>query len=316
MVEIKRAIISVSDKTGVVDFAKGLESLGVEIISTGGTLKTLTDAGVNAIPIDDVTGFPEMMDGRVKTLHPKVHGGILARRDVQAHLDKALEHGIGLIDMVVVNLYPFEKTVKNPDSTLEDVIENIDIGGPTLVRSAAKNHASVAIVVEPEQYTPLLVELKNTGGLSEDTLKGLAVQAFAATSRYDTTIFNHLCEEYCPEGELRKHLRLSYEKVQDCRYGENPYNKGAFYYDPMAEGVTVHGLKQLHGKELSYNNIMDMDAATNIVMEFTEPAVAIIKHTNPCGAATGETLAQEGHAFAAHGEGDEFGHRPSCAGKG
>jgi phosphoribosylaminoimidazolecarboxamide formyltransferase/IMP cyclohydrolase len=292
VVEIKRAIISVSDKTGVVDLAKGLEELDVEIISTGGTLKTLVESGVKAKPIEEVTSFPEMMDGRVKTLHPKVHGGILARRDVDEHLSKAKEHDIGLIDMVVVNLYPFERTVKDPNSTLEDIIENIDIGGPTLIRSAAKNHASVAVVVDPEQYGPLLEELKNTGELSETTLKRMAVQAFAQTSRYDTSIFNHLCKHYCEDLQLKEHIRMAYEKVQDCRYGENPYNAGAFYEDPMAEGVSIPSFEQLHGKELSFNNFMDIDAATNIVMEFTEPAVAIVKHTNPCGAATGATLVE------------------------
>jgi phosphoribosylaminoimidazolecarboxamide formyltransferase/IMP cyclohydrolase len=292
VVEIKRAIISVSDKTGVVDLARGLEELGVEIISTGGTLKTLVESGVNAKAIEEVTSFPEMMDGRVKTLHPKVHGGILARRDIDEHLSKAKEHDIGLIDMVVVNLYPFEKTVKDPNSTLEDIIENIDIGGPTLVRSAAKNHASVAIVTEPGQYPAILDELREAGGLSEGTLKRLAVQAFAQTSRYDTSIFNHLCKHYCEDVKLTSHIRMAYEKVQDCRYGENPYNAGAFYEDPMAEGIAIPRFEQLHGKELSFNNFMDIDAATNIVMEFTEPAVAIVKHTNPCGAATGATLVE------------------------
>lgn len=291
MLSVKRALISVSDKSGIVEFAKGLEELGVEIISTGGTLKTIQDAGVNVIGIEEVTKFPEMMDGRVKTLHPVVHGGILARRDLQEHLDKAKEHSIGLIDMVVVNLYPFEATVKKEGVPLQDVIENIDIGGPSMIRSAAKNHASVAVVVDPGQYEGILEELK-AGGLSDGTLQKLAVEAFAQTSRYDTTIFNHLYEEYIEEDVLPSHIRLSYEKVQDCRYGENPYNKGAFYKDPMAKGVTVHGLEQLHGKELSYNNFMDVDAATNIVMEFKEPAVAIIKHTNPCGAAIGDTLSE------------------------
>ena len=289
MIKVKRALISVSDKTGLVEFAKQLHALGIEILSTGGTFKALKDAGVPAIPVEEYTEFPEMLDGRVKTLHPMVHGGILARRDNKEHMDTINKHDILPIDMVVVNLYPFEKTALNPRSTLEDIIENIDIGGPAMVRSAAKNHASVAIVVSPSQY-PLVLEDLRAGGMTEAMLKRLAVDAFAATSGYDASIYNHLHGLYFPDEPLPPSLRYRFERSQELRYGENPYNKAAFYRDPMAKGFTVSDLEQLHGKELSYNNLLDCDAATNIILEFERPCAVIVKHNNPCGVSCSDTL--------------------------
>jgi len=263
---IKNALLSVSDKTGIVDFAKGLVELGVTIYSTGGTLKAITDAGIAAKAVESLTGFPEMMDGRVKTLHPKVHGGILAIRDNAEHQQAMTDHGIEPIDLVVVNLYPFRETIAKPNVSLEEAIENIDIGGPTMVRSAAKNHAYVGIVVN----------------------FGLAKEAFAHTAAYDVAIANYM-SGVLNEGPTPPEYLSAYEKVTDLRYGENPHQQAAFY----KEIGTAHGmgaLKQLHGKELSYNNIVDMEAAWNMVWEFTDPAACIIKHTNPCGAATAITL--------------------------
>ena len=260
---IKNALLSVSDKTGIVDFAKGLVDLGVTIYSTGGTLKAITEAGIPAKSVESLTGFPEMMDGRVKTLHPKVHGGILAIRDNAEHQQAMAEHGIESIDLVVVNLYPFRETIAKPNVSLEEAIENIDIGGPTMVRSAAKNHAYVGIVVNPNHYDEILKMLKDQGELTKEYRFGLAKEAFAHTAAYDVAIANYM------SGIL--------------------HEQAAFY----KEIGTAHGmgaLKQLHGKELSYNNIVDMEAAWNMVWEFTNPATCIIKHTNPCGAATASTL--------------------------
>ena len=260
---IQNALLSVSDKTGIVDFAKGLVELGVTIYSTGGTLKVITDAGVPAKAVESLTGFPEMMDGRVKTLHPKVHGGILAIRDNAKHQAAMEEHGILPIDLVVVNLYPFRETIAKPNVSLEDAIENIDIGGPTMVRSAAKNNAYVGIVVNPDHYDEILEMLRTNGALTQDYRFALAKEAFAHTAAYDTAM--------------------------DLRYGENPHQKAAFYKE-IGKAHGMGALKQLHGKELSYNNIVDMEAAWNMVWEFTDPAACIIKHTNPCGAATAATL--------------------------
>ncbi len=286
-VKVQRALVSVSDKTGLVDFVKELAGFGVEIISTGGTAKALSDAGIDVRPIDSVTGFPEMMEGRVKTLHPKVHGGLLADRSKPEHLAQAEEHGIGLIDMVVVNLYPFEATVAKPDVTLEEAIENIDIGGPSMLRSAAKNFAAVTVVTDPADYAAVLAEMgANDGATLFETRRRLAVEVFRKTSAYDTAIFEHLRPSEDYPGEVR--IRL--EKVQGLRYGENPHQDAAFYRLTGAPEHTLARSEQLHGKELSYNNILDTDAAWSAVAEFEVPACVIIKHTNPCGTAIAADL--------------------------
>lgn len=307
MQKIKRALLSVSDKTGLVDLAKKLTDFDVEIISTGGTLKTLLAAGIKAISVSDVTGFPEIMDGRVKTLHPFIHGGILARRDKKEHLAVAEEKGIGLIDMVVVNLYPFEATVSRPDTTLELAIENIDIGGPSMVRSAAKNYQSVAIVTNPKRYAAIMQELEeNQGALSQATRFALAKEAFSHTAQYDTAI-SHYLEGLEQEKKFSESITLSYEKAADLRYGENPHQKAAFYREKNVPKNCVAGAEKKQGKELSFNNLVDLEAALDVVREFTEPAVAIIKHTNPCGAACGEDLltaykkAYEADSLSAYG---------------
>ena len=279
---IKNALLSVSDKTGIVDFAKGLVDLGVTIYSTGGTLKAITDAGISAKAVESLTGFPEMMDGRVKTLHPNVHGGILAIRDNAEHKQAMAEHGIEPIDLVVVNLYPFRETIAKPNVSLEEAIENIDIGGPTMVRSAAKNHAFVGIVVNPNHYDEILEMLKDQGELTKEYRFGLAKEAFAHTAAYDVAIANYM-SGILHEGPTPPEYLSAYEKVTNLRYGENPHQQAAFY----KEIGTAHGmgaLKQLHGKELSYNNIVDMEAAWNMVWEFTNPAACIIQHTNSVSA--------------------------------
>ena len=285
---IKNALISVSNKTGVVDFAKSLADLGVTIYSTGGTLKAMTEAGVPAKAVDTLTGFPEMMDGRVKTLHPMVHGGILAIRDNVEHVKAMTNHGIQPIDLVVVNLYPFRETIANPNVELKDAIENIDIGGPTMVRSAAKNHAYVGIVVNPNHYDEIIAMLTEKGELTKEYKFKLAKEAFAHTAAYDTAIANFLSKTM-GEGPTPPEFLSAYEKVSDLRYGENPHQQAAFYKE-VGIATGMGALKQLHGKELSYNNIVDMEAAWNMVWEFEEPAACIIKHTNPCGAATAENL--------------------------
>lgn len=286
---IQNALLSVSDKTGIVDFARGLVALGVTIYSTGGTLKAITDAGVPAKAVESLTGFPEMMDGRVKTLHPKVHGGILAIRDNAEHQAAMEAHGILPIDLVVVNLYPFRETIAKPNVSLEDAIENIDIGGPTMVRSAAKNNAYVGIVVNPNHYDEVLEMLKtNNSSLTQEYRLALAKEAFAHTAAYDTAIANYM-SGVIGEGPTPPEYLSAYEKVMDLRYGENPHQKAAFYKE-IGKAHGMGALKQLHGKELSYNNIVDMEAAWNMVWEFADPAVCIIKHTNPCGAATAATL--------------------------
>ena len=293
MTKIERALISVSDKTGILDFARGLAAHGVEILSTGGTAKLLADNNVPVIEVADYTGFPEMLDGRVKTLHPKIHGGILGRRDLPEHVAKMVEHGIGNIDLVCVNLYPFESTVADPDCTIEDAIENIDIGGPTMVRSAAKNWAHVAIVTDSADYAPLLEELgSTTGALSRATRFSLAKKAFTHTAAYDGAISNWLTS--LSDGELSgkpnrvifpNRLNVQLVKAQDMRYGENPHQAAAFYRDlDPAPGALAH-YKQLQGKELSYNNIADADAAWEAVKTFEDAACVIVKHANPCGVA-------------------------------
>jgi phosphoribosylaminoimidazolecarboxamide formyltransferase/IMP cyclohydrolase len=297
---IQRAILSVTDKTGLVDFARQLSRLGIELISTGGTAKLLRDSGIAVKDISELTGFPEMLDGRVKTLHPKVHGGILHRREIPEHVAAVAEHGIQPIDMVVVNLYAFEKTAAKPGVAFEELIENIDIGGPSMIRSAAKNFHDVAVVTSPADYPAIAEELAhNNGGLSLETKWNLAQKAFATTAAYDSAIASTL--ERIPDIKnsqlaaaeaFPQTLRLSFQKTLDLRYGENPHQKAAMYSD--GSGVGVANARQLQGKELSYNNIVDLQAAWDLAQEFDpdEPVCAIIKHTNPAGAATGKTLAE------------------------
>lgn len=290
LVAVKRALISVSDKTGIVEFAQALHAQGVEILSTGGTFKLLTENKIPAIEVSDYTGFPEMMDGRVKTLHPKIHGGILARRGV----DNAVmqEHGINNIDMVVVNLYPFEKTVANKDCSLEDAVENIDIGGPTMVRAAAKNHAHVNIVVNASDYAKILAELSaNNGCTSYKTRFDLAIKAYEHTAAYDGAIANYFGRMV--EGgsaDFPRTFNTQFIKAQEMRYGENPHQKAAFYVEKNPQEVGIASAKQLQGKELSYNNVADTDAALETVKSFDEPACVIVKHANPCGVAVAESI--------------------------
>jgi len=294
MVKIKRALISVSDKTGIVEFAKGLKSFNVEIVSTGGTAKLLRDNNIPAIEVAELTGFPEMLDGRVKTLHPFVHGGILARRKEKTHQEQVEKHKISLIDLVVVNLYPFEQVIERKNFTIEEAIENIDIGGPAMVRSACKNFESVGVVVDPADYDPVLRELEERNGeLNKSTRFHLARKAFALISSYDSSIATYLnsirVDNAMPE-KYPERLTLSLVKVQDLRYGENPHQNAAFYREakPPLFPVISSG-KQLQGKELSFNNIIDLDAALNLATEFDQCAAVIIKHTNPCGVAIADT---------------------------
>jgi phosphoribosylaminoimidazolecarboxamide formyltransferase / IMP cyclohydrolase len=295
---VQRAILSVTDKTGLVDFARKLSALGIELVSTGGTAKLLRDSGITVKDISDLTGFPEMLDGRVKTLHPKVHGGILHRREDPKHVAAVQEHGIAPIDMVVVNLYAFEKTAAKPGVAFEELIENIDIGGPSMIRSAAKNFQDVAIVTSPADYVSIADELKRQhGALSKETKWRLAQKAFATTAAYDSAIASTL-ERISPDSfQLQSEtkvfpstLRFSFHKTLDLRYGENPHQKAAMYSDGSGNGVA--NARQLQGKELSYNNIVDLQAAWDLAQDFEEPVCAIIKHTNPCGTATGKTLAE------------------------
>ncbi len=298
MSKIQRAILSVTDKTGLVDFARKLAELGVELISTGGTAKLLRDSGVRVKDISELTGFPEMLDGRVKTLHPKVHGGILHRRENPSHRSAVAEHGIQPIDMVVVNLYAFEKTAAKPGVHFKELIENIDIGGPSMIRSAAKNFQDVAVVTSPADYDAIADEMAKSGGeLSAGTKWRLAQKAFATTAAYDSAIASTLERvsangrfEFHPEAGFPQTLRLAFSKIMDLRYGENPHQKAAMYSDGSGTGV-ANG-RQLQGKELSYNNIVDLQAASDLAQEFEEPVCAIIKHSNPCGAATGKNVAE------------------------
>ena len=302
---IKRALVSVTDKTGVVEFVKALEDeFGVEVISTGGTARVLSEAGVKVVPIEQYTGFPEMMDGRVKTLHPKVHGGLLARRDDPKHMAEAAEHGIGMIDLVVVNLYEFEKTVAKPDVTYADAIENIDIGGPSMLRSAAKNAASVTVVVDPEDYDGILDEMRSHNGATTlATRRELQLKVYETTALYDTAIATWLADQLDAEegdaeaeSDLPDEFGVWLEKADDLRYGENPQQAAAVYRfaDEFAElGSSEHplvGAEQIQGKPLSYNNYLDADAAWNLVREFDEPACVILKHQNPCGSAVAEDI--------------------------
>jgi phosphoribosylaminoimidazolecarboxamide formyltransferase / IMP cyclohydrolase len=295
--DMPRALLSVSDKTGLIDFARGLAARGFELVSTGGTAKALQQAGLQVIAISDVTGFPEMMDGRVKTLHPLVHGGILARRARPDDLDAAARHGITLIDLVAVNLYPFVKAAANPATPFDALIEEIDIGGPSLVRAAAKNFQDVLVVVSPDDYPAVLAQLDRSGGPPAAFRFDLARKAFAHTGSYDTAIASTLATVTAgPDGFGRAAagaapglLSLALRKVRDLRYGENPHQPASWYAEEPASGLGAASV--LQGKELSYTNLLDLDAAARIVLEFEEPAAAVIKHTNPCGAATGAAAA-------------------------
>ncbi|HUW29107.1 MAG TPA: bifunctional phosphoribosylaminoimidazolecarboxamide formyltransferase/IMP cyclohydrolase [Sulfuriferula sp.] len=291
MAFIQRALISVSDKTGVLELAKGLREFNIEILSTGGTAKMLAEHGIEVTEVADYTGFPEMLDGRVKTLHPKIHGGILARRDLAEHAEAVREAGIGYIDLVVVNLYPFSQTVARPDCTLPEAIENIDIGGPTMVRSAAKNYQHVAVVTDPADYASVLAEIQaNHGSLSTGTCYNLARKAFSHTAEYDGAISNYLTarELNGERAAFPSRLNLNFERVQSMRYGENPHQAAAFYRDLHPAAGTLAHYTQLQGKELSYNNIGDADAAWECVKTFDAPACVIIKHANPSGVALAE----------------------------
>ena len=283
---IQRALISVSDKNGVQDFAKRLANSGIEILSTGGTAKALKEAGVDVIDVSDYTGFPEMMDGRVKTLHPKIHGGLLALRDSDEHMKEATENDIKMIDMVVVNLYPFENTVSKVGVSEEEAIENIDIGGPSMVRSAAKNFRYVTVVVDPSDYDGIAKMIESDGDTNLDTRKTLARKAFTLTSEYDEAI-NKYFRKVLGEPEL---LDLHYEKVCSLRYGENPHQKAAFFRNPKNHDANITNSDVLHGKQLSFNNLVDGDSALELVKEFKEPTAVFVKHNNPCGVASSDSL--------------------------
>lgn len=288
LMTIKRAIVSVSNKEGIVPFVKTLVESGVEVISTGGTKKVLEENGVNVIGISAVTGFPEILDGRVKTLHPAIHGGLLAMRTNEAHQQQLEEHHITPIDLVVVNLYPFQATIAKPDVTFADAIENIDIGGPTMLRAAAKNHADVTVVVDPADYALVADEMKENGAIKSETKRKLAAKVFRHTAAYDAMIAEYLTKQVGEEHP--ESLTVTFEKRQDLRYGENPHQKAAFYQKPLGSDSSIAAATQLHGKELSYNNINDADAALGIVKEFSEPAVVAVKHMNPCGVGVGPTI--------------------------
>ncbi len=281
-----RALVSVSDKTGLVPFVKGLQALGWEIIATGGTQRLLEESGVKTIGISEVTGFPEICDGRVKTLHPKVHGGILARRDVPAHMETLKENGIETIEMVCVNLYPFRQTIAKEGVTMEEAIENIDIGGPSMLRSAAKNWRDVTVVCDPSDYDTILEEVRTSGNTTPETRLKLSAKAYSHTASYDMCIASYMREK----AGLNKKLYLEYDLKQPLRYGENPHQAAEFYAAGQAVPYSLAFAKQLQGKELSYNNIQDANAALCIVRDFAEPFCVALKHMNPCGAAVGETL--------------------------
>ena len=289
MPKIKRALISVSDKTGLLPFAEVLVRAGVEILSTGGTAKALREAGIEAVDISDYTGFPEMLDGRVKTLHPMVHGGLLYLRENEDHVATTKAHGIKAIDLVVVNLYPFEQTIANPDVTIEDAIENIDIGGPSMLRSAAKNHQTVTVVVDPTDYDIVSSQISDDGNTTTELRRKLAVKVYARTSAYDGAISQYLNNVYSIQESTSKapdELILRAAKTQDLRYGENPHQSAALY------GKFTEFYEQLQGKALSYNNILDLTAAAQLIAEYNTdaPTLAILKHTNPCGLGQGDSL--------------------------
>ncbi len=290
--KISRALLSVSDKTGIVDFARQLADAGVTLLSTGGTAATIAQSGIDVIEVSEVTGFPEMMDGRVKTLHPKIHGAILGRRGTDDEVMS--QHDITGIDLVVVNLYPFVETISKPNCTLSDAIENIDIGGPAMIRSAAKNHADVAVVTDPADYEAVAASLASTGGVEDQTRFQLACKAFTHTAQYDTAVSGYLAAQGASSKDSKSvyesTLQLSYNKIQDLRYGENPHQSAAFYRSTEASGSGIANAVQLQGKELSFNNISDSDAALDCVLQFEEPACVIVKHANPCGVSIAENV--------------------------
>ncbi|PPA68984.1 bifunctional phosphoribosylaminoimidazolecarboxamide formyltransferase/IMP cyclohydrolase [Jeotgalibacillus proteolyticus] len=281
----KRALISVSDKAGVVEFADGLHKLGYEILSTGGTKKLLQDQDIPVTGVDEVTGFPEILEGRVKTLHPFIHGGLLAKQDNELHQQQMKEQGIQPIDVVCVNLYPFQQTISNPNVAYEDAIENIDIGGPTMLRAAAKNHTYITVIVDSLDYERVLAQLHKDGQVNSETRRSLAAKVFRHTAAYDAYISQYLSKEAGEDNPER--MTLTYERQQDLRYGENPHQQAAFYRNPLGSEFSVAHARQHHGKELSYNNIKDADAALQIVKDFGEPAAVAVKHMNPCGVGTG-----------------------------
>src|SRR6476660_9227386 len=289
-IRVRRALISVSDKTGVADFAKGLAGLGVEILSTGGTAAALREAGVEVTDVSQFTGQEEILGGRVKTLHPRLHAALLARRDDGEHMETLASEGIGAIDLVCVNLYPFEETVAGHEVEHDVAIENIDIGGPTMIRAAAKNHEGVAVVVKPESYDAVCAELEESGGeISASTRHWLANEAFAQTARYDAAISRWFSAEY---EDYPEHLAVAYEKVLDLSYGENPHQRAALYSEAGARSHILSRVQKLHGKALSFNNVLDLDAARLLCADFESPACVIVKHNNPCGVAIGATLAE------------------------
>lgn len=290
--KVKRALISVSNKEGISDFAKELSKLDIEILSTGGTASILNKAGIKTTEVSDVTGFPEMLDGRVKTLHPIIHAGILAKRDEKKHMETLKKHNIEPIDMLVCNLYPFEETIKKPDVSIDDAVENIDIGGPSLIRAAAKNYRDVLVVTNPKQYDEIIKTLKSKKEISIEYKEKLAVEAFSHTAQYDSIISQYFRNKWTDE-ILPENLTFTMRKIQDTRYGENPHQKGAFYESiPPAEEPCISNAKQLHGKELSFNNILDSDCAIECIKEFPEPTCVIIKHATPCGIASSSNLLQ------------------------
>ena len=283
-----KALISVSDKTGVVEFAKGLVALGWEILSTSGTMKLLKESGVPVTSVSDVTGFPEICDGRVKTLHPKIHGALLARRDIPEHMKELKDNGIDTIDLVCVNLYPFRETIAKPDVTMEDAVEHIDIGGPSMLRSAAKNWESVTVVCNPADYETILSEIKADGNTTRETRLKLSAKAYAHTAEYDMAISTYMRAQ----AGLPEKLFLEYDMKQELRYGENPHQEAKFFASTVKEPFSLATAEQLNGKELSYNNIQDANATLNIAREFDEPFCVGVKHMNPCGSATGKTIAE------------------------
>src|SRR5215831_902076 len=299
MMQVRRALISVHDKTGIVDFARDLAKRGIEILSTGGTARLLREAGITVRDVSEITEFPEMLDGRVKTLHPRIHGGILARRDVAEHLATLERHRIPPIDLVVVSLYPFEATVARPGVELAEAIEQIDVGGPTMIRAAAKNHASVAVITDPSQYRPVVEELAAHGEVSGPTRQRLAREAFRRTAQYDAAIARYLSGETGPtspppsndKDEYPISLALEGERKLSLRYGENPHQSAAFFRLRGGADVGLAAMRQLHGPEVGYNNLLDFSAALALLLEFDDPAAVVIKHTNPCGAAVGENVA-------------------------
>ncbi len=285
----KRVLISVSDKTGIVEFAKKISALDFEIVSTGGTYNVLKDSGISVINISDVTGFPECLDGRVKTLHPKIHAGLLAVRDSNEHMKQIEELDVELIDLVVVNLYPFKQTILKENVKLEEAIENIDIGGPTMLRAAAKNYKYVSVVIDPSDYDKVIEEIKSNGKVSEKTNFYLAAKVFNHTAHYDTLIANYLRDK----ANIEKYpytISMTFEKIQDMRYGENPHQKAAFYKEVSNNEGMLTGIEQFHGKELSFNNINDTHGALELLKEYTEPTVVACKHSNPCGVASADNI--------------------------